>query len=270
MGSSPGPGRSHMSRSNWACAPQLESGPRSRGQLEKAHVATKTQCSQQEINKIKGKKLPPKKKMVVVRLLGGLYLSCWLERFRTFHLRLFLPFSRKEVLSKLTSLFREVLQTGEWTQSSPGPFSLTLWNFGKVQCDEKMELEPKSLTSSSSTFSSNLSCRGLGAHFEERCALCITRWGLYPQSGLPQTSGVPCCRMFLPYVTATRLPPGALLWSPACPTPHRPQLLQPLGTFRMERVATNHEGCRAREPSAFPPPSAARRCLPSLGTQTQV
>ena len=107
-----------------------------------------------------------------------------------------------------------------------------------------MELEPKSFTSSSSTFSSNLSCRGLGAHFEERCALCITRWGLDPQSGLPQTSGVPCCRMFLPYVTATQLPP-----EPFCgpqPAPHPTDLssssLSELSVWRESPQTTKTAG----------------------------
>lgn len=143
------------------------------------------------------------------------------------------------------------------TRSNPGPFSPTPCNFGKVPCDEKLALEPKSLTSSSSVFTADLSYHGFGAHFSEKGALCITWWRLDPPSGLRETSGMLCFKMSLLYVTATWLPLSALLWSSAYPAPHRPQLLQPLGTFRMERIATNHYGCRAHGPSSFPPPSAA-------------
>lgn len=78
-----------------------------------APVATKTQCSQQEINKIKGKKAPKKKKNGGGETSGWILLKLLVRTIQNVSSAVVSSLFQKEVLSKLTSLFREVLQTGE-------------------------------------------------------------------------------------------------------------------------------------------------------------
>lgn len=74
--------------------------------------------------------------------------------------------------------------------------------------------------------------------------------------GFPRLMGYSVSKHSCHVFATTLLPTRALLWSPAYPAPHRPQFRQSLGTFHIEKIATNHEGCRAHEP--FSPLSAAQ------------
>lgn len=132
-----------------------------------------------------------------------------------------------------------------------------------------MELEPESLTSSSSTFSSNLSCRGLGAHFEERCLVYHLVGTRTQAPGLPQTSGVPsaecsCC------MTATQLPPGASSVVPSLP--HTPQTSAPPASWNFPYGESRYKPRRLQGscPQCFSTSVSCPKESALSGTQIQV